>query len=247
VWWIISWNKKVAYNTCYTVILGWKFSTPEETPGCIPDPVLNAKFVSEIYLKADPNYSARFTVPILFDKQLETIVNNESSEIIRMFNDSFNEFAKNPHLDLYPANWRDQIDSVNTWIYDQINNGVYKTGFATAQDVYEKNCRALFAGLDKVEEILSKNKYIVGDLFTEADVRLFTTLIRFDAVYVGHFKCNLKTLREYPHIMRWLKDVYHIDGVKDTINMDHIKKHYYMSHKQINPTQIVPLYDGPVL
>ncbi|KAJ3094902.1 hypothetical protein HDU97_007453 [Phlyctochytrium planicorne] len=214
---------------------GWHFSTAEETPGAIPDTVNGAKFIREIYYKANSEYKARFTVPVLWDKKTETIVNNESSEIIRMFNKEFNEFAKRPDLDLYPADLASAIDEINSWIYDQINNGVYKTGFATTQEAYDKNVKVLFEGLDRVESVLEGKTWLVGERFTEADVRLFTTIVRFDPVYHTHFKCNKKSISDnYPNIA-------------ETVDMTHIKGHYYKSHIQINPFQIVPAWNGPVL
>ncbi|KAJ3292443.1 S-glutathionyl-(chloro)hydroquinone reductase [Rhizoclosmatium sp. JEL0117] len=229
---------------------GWHFSTPEETPGCIPDDVNNAKYIKEIYFKANAEYSGRFTVPVLWDKKEQTIVNNESSEIIRMLNSEFNDFATNPSLDLYPTAHAAEIDSINSWIYDQINNGVYKSGFATTQEAYEKNVEILFEGLDRVELRLkeSDSKWLVGEQLTEADIRLFTTIVRFDPVYHGHFKCNKKTIsHDYPYLLKWLRRVYQISKVKETINLEHIKKHYYMSHIQINPSKVVPVWNGPVL
>ncbi|KAJ1985910.1 S-glutathionyl-(chloro)hydroquinone reductase [Dimargaris cristalligena] len=230
---------------------GWKFSTPEECPGAIPDSVNDAQYASDLYYKADPNYTARFTVPILWDKKLGTIVNNESSEIIRMFNTAFNEFIPESKrdLDYYPENMRDQIDEINTWIYDGINNGVYKAGFATKQAPYEENCRLVFESLDRVEALLKDREFLLGDgKFTEADIRLFTTVLRFDPVYHGHFKCNLKTIAaDYPNILRWARQVYQMPRVAETVDMEHIKRHYYMSHTQINPNQIVPLNNGPNL
>ncbi|KAJ3344831.1 S-glutathionyl-(chloro)hydroquinone reductase, partial [Entophlyctis luteolus] len=184
---------------------GWHFSTPETTPGCIADSVKyinsHASFIKDIYFKANKDYVGRFTVPVLWDKKEQTIVNNESSEILRMFNSEFNSFSDKPELDLYPVHLRDEIDAINSWIYDQINNGVYKTGFATTQEAYEKNCKILFDGLDRVEAHLAdgNKRYLVGDQLTEADIRLFTTVVRFDPVYHGHFKCNLKTItHDYP-------------------------------------------------
>ncbi|KAJ3218185.1 hypothetical protein HDU67_006447 [Dinochytrium kinnereticum] len=227
---------------------GWHFSSPEETPGAIPDTVNGAKFIREVYFKANPNYSGRFTVPVLWDKKTETIVNNESSEIIRMFNTGFNEFAMNPALDFYPKDLASQIDEVNAWVYDQINNGVYKSGFATTQDAYLKNVEILFDGLDRVEKMLEGKTWLVGDRITEADIRLFTTIVRFDPVYHTHFKCNKKTISDnYPNILRWTRQIYQIPGVAPTVDMTHIKRHYYMSHLQINPYQIVPVWNGPVL
>lgn len=220
---------------------GWKFS---ERDNCIPDTVNNFQFVKEIYFQTDPNYTDRFTVPILYDKKTKTIVNNESSEIIRMLNAEFNDFSSAPELDLYPEALRPKIDEANEMIYEGINNGVYKSGFATVQEVYEKNARLVYETLLKVEAILEKNKFICGDFMTETDVRLFTSIIRFDTVYYSHFKCNLIAVRELPHLSRWLKDIYEIPIIKDTVHMDHIKKCYYTSQSQLNPSGIVPLYNG---
>jgi len=217
---------------------GWKFTEPE--------PINGAKLIREIYLKANPEYSGRCTVPVLWDKQEQTIVSNESAEIIRMLNSEFTEFSK-ASIDLYPEAKRAQIDQLNEWIYDSINNGVYKSGFATAQEPYEFNCRKVFEGLERLEKILSSSIYLTGDTISEADVRLFTTIVRFEPVYFGHFKCNLKRIPDFPFLFKWLRRVYQTPGVADTVNMEHIKKHYYMSHTQINPTRIVPLNDGPDL
>lgn len=225
---------------------GWKFSTAEETPGCIPDTLHNSSHIRDLYFLADPNYEGRFTVPVLWDKKLNTIVNNESAEIIRMFNSDFNEIAGNPELDLCPENLLESIDETNAWVYDNLNNGVYKAGFATAQSEYEKNANLVFEAQKRIEEIFGKQKFICGDGMTEADIRLFTTMIRFDPVYVGHFKCNMLTVKDSPNTLAWLNRMVAVPGIKETINMTHIKRHYYMSHKQINPTGIVPLSDGPV-
>jgi putative glutathione S-transferase len=225
---------------------GWKFSTAEETPGCIPDTLYNSNHIRDLYFRADPNYEGRFTVPVLWDKKLNTIVNNESSEIIRIFNSAFNDIAGNPGLDLCPENLLATIDETNAWVYDNLNNGVYKAGFATAQSEYEKNANLVFEAQKRIEEILKKQQFICGDVMTEADVRLFTTLIRFDPVYVGHFKCNLLAVKDCPNTLAWLSRMVAVPGIKETINMTHIKRHYYMSHKQINPTGIVPLSDGPI-
>ncbi|NVK19591.1 MAG: glutathione S-transferase family protein [Methylocystaceae bacterium] len=192
-----------------------------------------------LYQSVDDKITTRVTVPVLWDKKTETIVSNESAEIIRMFNSAFGERA----TDYYPKHLRDKIDEINDFVYPNINNGVYKTGFATTQSAYEEAYKSLFDALDQVDEILSKSRYLTGEQITEADWRLFTTLVRFDAVYVGHFKCNKKRIVDYPHIWGYLRELYQIDGVADTVNMDHIKTHYYASHKTINPTGIVPV--GP--
>ncbi|RKP09373.1 glutathione S-transferase [Thamnocephalis sphaerospora] len=228
---------------------GWKFSDPSETPGAIPDTVNHAQFIRELYFKVDPEYAGRFTVPVLWDKKTQTIVNNESSEIIRFFNTEFNDLVPEARdTDFYPEELRAKIDELNEWIYDTVNNGVYKAGFATTQESYEPHCKALFASLDRIETILAGNEYLTGSRFTEADIRLWTTIIRFDPVYHGHFKCNVKSIeKDYPHILRWARQIYQLPHVAETVNMDHIKRHYYMSHLNINPTAIVPLGNGPDL
>jgi putative glutathione S-transferase len=181
---------------------------------------------------------------VLWDKKEKTIVNNESSEIIRIFNSAFNEMTGNDD-DYYPKELQNQIDEINNFVYDTINNGVYKAGFATSQKVYDDEVSKLFYALDILEDKLDKQRYLVGNILTEADIRLFTTLVRFDAVYVGHFKCNIQRIADYHNLTNYLRDLYQIDGFGDTINMAHIKKHYYMSHKTINPTGIIPI--GPDL
>ena len=213
---------------------GWTFS---DGPGCIPDSVNGARYLHELYTKAKPDYTGRVTVPVLWDKQAVTIVNNESSEIIRIFN----RLGEGP--DFYPEHLREAIDQVNAFVYDRVNNGVYKAGFATEQSVYEKACAELFEALDTLEERLASGRYLCGDTLTEADWRLFTTLIRFDPVYHGHFKCNLRQLADYANLTRFTRELAAVPGVADTIDYDHIKQHYYRSHKTINPTGIVPL--GP--
>lgn len=217
---------------------GWTFK--EDFPGVIPDSVLNKKFLYEIYQESDPDFSGKVTVPVLFDKKTNTIVNNESSEIIRMMNTAFNKITGDAN-DFYPEALRSEIDQVNSFIYDNINNGVYKTGFAKNQDAYNKNFKSLFEALDKIEERLEGKETLVGMILTEADVRLFTTLVRFDPVYYVHFKCNDKMIREYKNLSRYLSNLYYnVKAFQETTNFDHIKEHYYFSHKQINPTQIVP-------
>ncbi|KAJ1675829.1 S-glutathionyl-(chloro)hydroquinone reductase [Spiromyces aspiralis] len=229
---------------------GWKFGTPDDVSGASPDTVNGAAYIRELYFKANANYSGRFTVPVLWDKKHQTIVNNESAEIIRMLNESFDDLIEDPErrkLDLYPEHLRKEIDEVNEWIYDTINNGVYKTGFATAQSVYEDHVKRLFESLGRVERILEK-QFLTGNKLTEADIRLWTTILRFDPVYHGHFKCNLGQIaHDFPNILRWARQIYQIPGVKETVNMEHIKKHYYTSHTHINPNQIVPLSNGPDL
>lgn len=217
---------------------GWMFS---DRVGTIPDDVNHAQYLHEIYTKAKPNYSGRVTVPVLWDKETRTIVNNESSEIIRMFNSAFNDLpGVNAELDLNPEFLCAHIDSINATVYDNVNNGVYKAGFATSQHAYDDAVRALFETLDDLEWRLSRQRYLVGDRLTEADWRLFTTLVRFDAVYVGHFKCNIRRLVDYPNLWAFTRELYQMPGIAETVNMTHIKGHYYESHRMINPTGIVP-------
>ena len=219
---------------------GWTFLSADEEAGCIPDDVMNAKTVRELYEKCNDTLG-KYTVPILFDKKTKMIVNNESAEIIRMFNQEFNAFAKNPTLDLYPEDLREEIDKVNTWVYPNINNGVYRAGFAQKQEPYDEAVKAVFEHLDKAEAILAKQRYIASkDRLTEADIRFFVTIVRFDEVYHGHFKCNKKTLSEYVNITNYLRELYQMEGVAKTVNMDHIKSHYHRSHPTINPFGIVP-------
>jgi putative glutathione S-transferase len=220
---------------------GWSFAPAD---GVVADPVFDAKFLYEVYAAADPHYSGRVTVPVLWDRVKGTIVNNESSEIIRILNASFDEAGAKPG-DYYPEALRPEIDAINQRIYDTLNNGVYKCGFATTQEAYEAAFHPLFATLDWLEERLSTRRYLMGTRFTEADIRLFTTLIRFDAVYAGHFKCNLRRIVDYPNLWGYTRDIYQMPEVTPTVRMDHIKGHYYMSHPTINPTRIVPL--GPAI
>ncbi len=207
-------------------------------------PVPNLKHLHELYNHAQSDYSGRVTVPVLWDKKSQSIVNNESAEIIRILNDAFNDFG-GVDTDYYPEALRPQIDEINEFVYDHINNGVYKAGFATRQEVYEKHVSRLFDALDQLEQRLAQQRYLVGDVLTEADWRLFTTLIRFDAVYVGHFKCNLRRIEDYPNLSNYVRELYQVPGVAKTVNFEHIKTHYYFSHDMINATQIVPL--GPEL
>lgn len=220
---------------------GWTFADGD---GVISDPILNASYLREIYLKANNIYSGRVTVPVLWDKQTNTIVSNESAEIIRMFNSAFDDVGA-ISADYYPEPLREEIDALNQRIYDAVNNGVYKAGFATSQAAYEDALTNLFETLDWLEERLETNRYLLGKQITEADWRLFTTLVRFDPVYVGHFKTNLKRLIDYPNLWAYTRDLYQHEGIAKLINMDHIKKHYYGSHKTINPTGIIPL--GPLV
>ncbi|KFZ29605.1 hypothetical protein IDAT_00395 [Pseudidiomarina atlantica] len=218
---------------------GWEFA---DAP--LADPLYDHDFMYQLYLRANPNYSGRVTVPVLWDKQEQTIVSNESADIIRMFNSAFNELTGNT-LDFYPQELREEIDAINAVVYDNVNNGVYKSGFATSQSAYEEAFDALFATLDELEQRLQQQRFLAGDQVTEADWRLFTTLVRFDAVYHGHFKCNQKRIVDYPALWDYVRALYQVPGVAETVVMDHIKTHYYASHTMINPTQIVPR--GPAI
>jgi glutathionyl-hydroquinone reductase len=220
---------------------GWRFGT---SPGTVPDSVNGASELAEIYLRADPRYTGRVSVPALWDKERRTIVNNESAEIIRMLNGAFGRFT-NVRTDYYPPALREEIGRVNTLVYENVNNGVYRAGFATAQEAYEEAFRAVFGALDELERRLARQRYLAGKDITEADWRLFTTLVRFDAVYYSHFKCNLRRIIDYPNLSNYLRDLYQQGGVAATVNMDHIKRHYYGSQRHVNPTGIVPL--GPLL
>jgi putative glutathione S-transferase len=220
---------------------GWRFGT---SPGTSPDSVNGASELAEIYLRADPRYTGRVSVPALWDTERRTIVNNESAEIIRMLNDAFGRFT-NVRTDYYPPALREEIDRVNALVYENVNNGVYRAGFATAQEAYDEAFRALFRVLDELERRLARQRYLAGGDITEADWRLFTTLVRFDAVYYSHFKCNLRRIIDYPNLSNYLRDLYQQGGVAATVNMDHIKRHYYGSQRHVNPTGIVPL--GPEL
>ena len=220
---------------------GWRFGT---SPGTSPDSVNGASELAEIYLRADPRYTGRVSVPGLWDRERRTIVNNESAEIIRMLNGAFGRFT-NVRTDYYPPALREEIDRVNALVYENVNNGVYRAGFATAQEAYEEAFHAVFGALDELERRLSRQRYLVGADITEADWRLFTTLVRFDAVYYSHFKCNLRRIIDYPNLSNYLRDLYQQEGVAATVNMDHIKRHYYGSQRHVNPTGIVPL--GPQL
>jgi putative glutathione S-transferase len=220
---------------------GWVFSN---YPGCIPDTVNGFSYLHQVYTAANPDYTGRVTVPVLFDKRTRKIVNNESAEIIRMLNSELDDFA-DATVDFYPPALRTEIEAINAVVYDNVNNGVYKAGFATAQAAYEQAFDALFATLDDLEKRLARGRYLVGDRITEADWRLFTTLVRFDAVYVSHFKCNLRRLVDYANLWGYTRDLYQVPGVAETVSLDHIKRHYFMSHPTINPTRIVP--KGPAL
>ena len=220
---------------------GWTFAEGE---GVIADPIVNARYLYEIYTAAKPDYTGRVTVPILWDKKNNTIVSNESSEIIRMLNSAFDEVGAVAG-NFLPSEYIAEIDDINTFVYDAVNNGVYKAGFATKQEVYEEAVSTLFDALDTLEARLATQRYLIGDRITEADWRLFTTLVRFDAVYVGHFKCNIRRIIDYPNLWGYLRDLYQVPGIAETVNMAHIKAHYYTSHAIINPTGIIPA--GPII
>ncbi|QXH58565.1 glutathione S-transferase family protein [Pseudomonas maumuensis] len=219
---------------------GWTFDQQQGSSG---DHLDALQYLHQRYTQDDPHYTGRVTVPVLWDKQEKRIVNNESAEIIRIFNSAFNELTGNT-LDLYPKPLRATIDALNERIYPAVNNGVYRAGFATSQEAYEAAFDDVFNELDHLEALLGRQRYLAGEYLTEADVRLFTTLVRFDAVYHGHFKCNLRRLSDYPNLSNWLRELYQWPGVAGTVNMEHIQKHYYMSHKTINPNGIVP--KGPL-
>jgi putative glutathione S-transferase len=214
----------------------WVFG---EYPGATEDHINHAEYLYENYLKADPDFDGLVSVPVLWDKKRQTIVNNESSEIIRMLNSAFDDYSHS-EMDFYPESLRKEIDAINDVVYNNINNGVYRAGFATTQAAYDKAFDRLFNTIDELEEILSKQRYLVGNQITEADWRLFTTLVRFDAVYYNHFKTNKKRLMDYPNLWAYTRELYQVPGVAETVNMDHIKYHYFASHRSVNPTGIVP-------
>jgi len=218
---------------------GWAFDGAD---GVVPDTVNGVRFLHQVYTAARPDYTGRVTVPVLWDRVTGTIVNNESAEIIRMFDREFDAVGATGPV-LCPPELEDEIDDINAFVYDRVNNGVYRAGFATTQVAYEEAVLSLFAALDELEARLTHNRYLLGDRLTEADWRLFTTLVRFDPVYVGHFKCNLRRLVDYPNLWGWTRELYQIPGVADTVRMDHIKEHYYRSHGSINPSGVVPV--GP--
>tara|TARA_R110001583_G_scaffold10698_8_gene49189 strand:+ start:19981 stop:20949 length:969 start_codon:yes stop_codon:yes gene_type:complete len=218
---------------------GWTF---DKQTGSTGDHLFSVGCLHQIYTKNKVDYTGRVTVPVLWDKKLQRIVSNESSEIIRMFNHAFNGLTGN-QLDFYPQAQQSIIDEINEWVYSDINNGVYRCGFATTQEAYEQAFNKLFKALDKVEAILDKQAYLAGEQVSEADWRLFTTLIRFDSVYHGHFKCNRQQIEGYPNISQYLRQLFQVQGIKDTVDQSHIKRHYYFSHIMINPTQVIPL--GP--
>ena len=220
---------------------GWEFGQYE---GATPDHLFNFTYMHQVYTKDRPDITTRVTVPVLWDTHSEKIVNNESSDIIRILNSAFNEVSGN-FDDYYPVDLHADINSINDFVYPKINNGVYKSGFATTQEAYEEAVVALFNALDVLEARLAKQRYLVGNRLTEADWRLFTTLIRFDPVYVGHFKCNLKRIADYPVLWAYVRDLYQMPGIAQTVNFDHIKRHYYFSHDMINTTRVVPM--GPIM
>src|SRR5216117_2660932 len=229
---------------------GWAFRDPSGkitlgAPFESTDPVNGFEFLREAYEATDPHFDQRVTVPVLWDKQTKRIVNNCEDDICRMFNDVFNDFAEDKDVDLFPKEIEAENAKLCDFLYNNVNNGVYKAGFATRQRPYEIACRKLFEALDELEARLSKSRYLFGDRIVEADWRLFCTLIRFDVVYHGHFKCNIRRIIDYPSLQGYLMDLYQQPGIIDTVNFDHIKRHYYMTHTQINPTRIVPI--GPVL
>ena len=220
---------------------GWTFA---EGAGVIADPIVNASYLYEVYVAAKPNYTGRVTVPILWDKKTNTIVSNESSEIIRMLNSAFDEVGATD-VNFLPKALLAEIDTINEFVYSAVNNGVYKAGFATTEAAYKEAVVMLFDALDTLEVRLANQRYLLGDTITEADWRLFTTLVRFDAVYVGHFKCNIRRIVDYPNLWGYLRDLYQVPGIAETVSIEHIKAHYYTSHANINPTRIIPV--GPVL
>jgi glutathionyl-hydroquinone reductase len=217
---------------------GWTFAT--DFPGATGDTLFDYPYARDIYTRADPKFSGRVTVPILWDKVNETIVSNESSEIIRMFNSAFNEVTGNT-TDYWPEHLRDDIETINSRVYDTVNNGVYKCGFATTQTAYDDAVHPLFDSLDWIEEVLANNRYLAGDTLTEADWRLFTTLVRFDNVYHLHFKCNRRRIIDYPNLWAYTRELYQVPGVAETVKMDHIVRHYHYSHETINPNRIIPI------
>jgi putative glutathione S-transferase len=220
---------------------GWAF---RDGPGHSDDPINGFKFLSEAYVATDPNYGGRVTVPVLWDTKTKRIVSNSDDDLLRMFNSEFADFATNDY-DFVPADLREKIDALNKTIYERVNNGVYLAGFATRQKVYERAATRLFQTLDELDARLAPPRYLFGDRMTETDWRLFVTLIRFDAVYHGHFKCNLRRIVDYPNLWPYLRDLYQHDRVAETVNFDHIKRHYYFTHSDINPTRIVPI--GPAM
>jgi glutathionyl-hydroquinone reductase len=221
---------------------GWAF---RDTPGSSHDPINGWAFLSEAYFTTDPGYRGRVTVPVLWDKKTRAIVSNSDDDIMRMFETEVDALGDNGELDLYPKEHRDEIEALNEWLYETLNNGVYKAGFATSQKAYEMAAYRVFETLDKLEERLGSRRYLVAPWPVETDWRAFVTLIRFDAVYYGHFKCNLRRIVDYPNLWGYVRDLYQYDGIAATVDFDHIKRHYYYTHDEINPTRIVPI--GPVL
>jgi putative glutathione S-transferase len=217
---------------------GWEFSEDE------PDPLYGASYLREIYTRADPDFTGRVTVPVLWDKERETVVNNESEEIMRMLDVAFDDLAERD-VDLYPEGHQEEVDRLIDDVYDPINNGVYRAGFAGTQEAYESAVADLFDALDHYEELLDDRRYLAGDVLTEADVAMFVTLVRFDHVYHTHFKCNRRAIHEYPNLWNYTKELYQLPGVADTVNMDHITRHYYVSHGDLNPKRLVAV--GPDL
>ncbi len=218
---------------------GWRFLSDQ------PDPVNGFEFLSEAYQLTAPGFEGRVTVPLLWDRKSNRAVNNESSEIIRMLGTAFDQWAEEPELDFYPEDLRDEIDAINQRVYDSVNNGVYRCGFATTQTAYEEAFVELFESLDWLDDLLGDRRFLTGERITEADWRLFVTLIRFDPVYVGHFKCNQRRIADYPNLAGYTRDLYQHAGISETVDFDQIKRHYYMTHPQINPTGIVPM--GPLM
>ncbi|MBV6818445.1 glutathione S-transferase family protein [Rahnella sp. PD12R] len=215
---------------------GWTFGT--DFPAATGDDLYHLNYAYEIYLRAQNDYTGRVTVPILWDKKQQTIVSNESSDIIRMFNSAFDATGAKAG-DYYPQNLRTEIDAINEWIYPQINNGVYKAGFATSQDAYDEAVNGVFDALERAEELLGKHRYLTGNKLTEADLRLWTTLVRFDPVYVTHFKCDRHRISDYPNLYGFLRDIYQMPGIRETVDFAHIRNHYYRSHATINPYGII--------
>ncbi|QLF91817.1 glutathione S-transferase family protein [Pseudomonas sp. ABC1] len=220
---------------------GWTF---DQSLGSSGDALQGLQYLHQLYTLDDPGYSGRVTVPVLWDRKHQRIVNNESADIIRIFNDAFDDLTASP-LDLYPTHLREEIDKLNERIYEDLNNGVYRAGFATRQAAYEAAFDTVFSSLDDLEALLHERRYLTGEYLTEADWRLFTTLVRFDAVYHGHFKCNLRRIGDYPNLSGWLRELYQWPGIAETVNLQHIKRHYYQSHRAINANGIVP--KGPAL
>jgi putative glutathione S-transferase len=238
-------EEAISFDVVDPVLPNTGWSLNGSAPGATGDTVNDFQDLRGAYQASNSNFEGAITVPVLWDKQTRQIVNNESAEILRMFNSEFQHCASNRDLDLYPEDKREQIDELNDWIYPGINNGVYRCGFATKQAAYSRAFKELFSALDRAEEVLASSRYLTGSELTEADVRLFTTLVRFDAVYVTHFKCNLRRIVDYPNLWGYTRDLFQTKGVAETVDMRHIKIHYFVSHRQINPSGIIP--DGPAL